>query len=63
MIATASPLRTSHELYRNAWTSSAAILYRLLTPSTRTSTPVCSNINNLDEIAGWPDGRMAEGEG
>src|SRR3989442_8443384 len=44
MMATASPFFTSHVLSRSACTSSAAIVYFLLTLSTRTSTPLCSNI-------------------
>src|SRR3989442_2584806 len=50
MMATASPFFTSHVLSRSACTSSAAIVYFLLTLSTRTSTPLCSNI--LYSLAG-----------
>src|SRR5262245_9734974 len=44
MIATASPVRTSHVFSRSAWTSSAAVWYRLLTPDTVTVTPLFLNI-------------------
>src|SRR5215470_11206888 len=43
MIATASPVRTCHELSRSAWTSSAAVQYCLLTPVTVTLTPLFLN--------------------
>src|SRR5262252_3974100 len=45
MIATASPVCTSHELSRRAWTSSAAVVYRLLSPDTVTFTPLFRNIH------------------
>src|SRR5213078_4460981 len=44
MIATASPVFTSHELSRSACTSSAAVLYCLLTPAIATFTPLCLNM-------------------
>src|SRR3989442_10260021 len=66
MMATASPFFTSHVLSRSACTSSAAILYRLLTLSTRTSTPLCSNIllslsrgPNFFSLAAGPHPRRA----